>query len=111
VLSAEYGPWLASPQNSLGSLAVCANGASDLWIVSPQPGTIYFLDPDLPADAQWIPLRALATGEVTWSCTSLPCDTSGPRRRAQLREGKHVISARDPATGLSAETRIEVREL
>ena len=111
VLSAEYGPWLASAQNSLGSLAVGANGASDLRIVSPQPGTIYFLDPDLPAESQWIPLRAMATGDVSWSCNSLPCETNGPRRRAQLREGRHVISARDPATGLSVETWIEVRAL
>jgi hypothetical protein len=28
-----------------------------------------------------------------------------------LREGRHVISARDPATGLSADTWIEVRAL
>jgi penicillin-binding protein 1C len=111
VLSSEYAPWLASPQNSLGSLATSTNTSSDLWIVSPQPGTIYFLDPDLPADGQWIPLRAMATGDVTWSCASLTCDTNGPRRRAQLREGRHVISARDPATGLRAETWIEVRAL
>jgi penicillin-binding protein 1C len=111
VLPPEYAQWLASPQNGLGNLATCAGFAPELRILHPPPGATYFLDPDLPAAAQWVPLRAEASGPVDWSCASLPCEALGVRRRVQLRAGRHVISARDTATGRSAETWIEVREL
>ena len=111
VLPPEYTPWLASPQNGLGDLATSANFSPSLRILNPPPGAIYFLDPDLPADAQWVPLRAESPGEVEWSCASMPCAAAGPRQRANLRVGRHVISARDATTGRMAETWIEVREL
>ncbi len=112
VLSSEYAPWLASAQNSLGDLATCAGIGPELRILQPPPGATYFLDPDLPVDAQWVSLRAEAAGQITWSCASLPCEQAGGRQRVQLRSaGRHVISARDAVTGRTVETWIEVREL
>ncbi|MDQ3625019.1 MAG: hypothetical protein M3463_21495, partial [Verrucomicrobiota bacterium] len=111
VLPVEYAAWLASPQNSLGNVVTCASSSPVLRIINPQPATVYFLDSDLPRDTQCIPLRAEAAGNVAWSCASLKCEATGPRWRAQLRAGRHVISARDAATGKTAETWIEVREL
>ncbi len=112
VLPAEYAPWLASPQNLLENLVTCANAGPELRIIQPLPGATYFLDPDLPADAQWVALRAVAPGSIAWSCDSLPCELSGERQRVQLlRAGRHVITARDTITGRTAETWIDVREL
>ncbi len=109
-LGSQYAPWLASPQNTLGELVSCANAATPLHIAQPAPGAIYFLDPDLPAETQWIALRAEGAGAVTWSCTSLPCKADDARPRVQLREGRHCITVRD-ASGSAAETWIEVRAL
>ncbi len=108
-LAAEYGPWLASSQNSLGSLVTIATSAPELRIIQPAPGSIYYLDGDLPQDSQWIPLRAEAGGEVRWSCASLPFKTNAAGPRMQIREGRHVIHASDAATGGQATTWIEVQ--
>jgi penicillin-binding protein 1C len=108
VLPPEYAPWLASAQNTLGNLATAANAAPALRILQPMPGACYFLDPDLPAAGQRIALRAEATGEIEWSCATLALDAEP---RVALREGRHVITARDTATGRTAETWIEVRGL
>jgi hypothetical protein len=112
VLPPEYAPWLASSQNGLGNLVACASAAPELRIIQPTPGATYFLDPDIPAAAQWIPLRAEAVGQISWSCKSLPCEPDGQRQRVQLlRAGRHTITAHDAATGRTAETWIDVREL
>jgi len=112
VLPADYAQWMNSPQNALGSLVTCATTAQELHILQPPPGATYFLDPDLPADAQWVPLRAVALGSIAWSCDSLPCEQSGDRQRVQLsKAGKHIITARDTTTGRTVETWIDVREL
>jgi penicillin-binding protein 1C len=108
-LPIEYADWLASPQNTLGDLAVAANSAPELRIVQPEAGSIYYLDGDLPGDSQWIPLRAEAGGEVRWACESLPVKLGGSGLRAQIREGRHIITARDTATGREATTWIDVK--
>ena len=111
VLPPEYAPWLASAQNTLGNLATTASAAPALRILQPPPGTLYFLDPDIPAAAQRIALRAEAAGQVAWSCATLSLDSAAAQTRAPLREGRHVITARDAASGRIAETWIEVRGL
>jgi penicillin-binding protein 1C len=108
-LPAEYGPWLASSQNNLGTLVTLATTAPELRIIQPAPGSVYYLDGDLPQDSQWIPLRAEAGGEVRWSCATLPFKTNAAGPRMQIREGRHVIHASDAATGAQASTWIEVK--
>jgi hypothetical protein len=108
-LPMEYADWLAGTQNTLGDLAVAATCASELRIIQPEAGSIYFLDGDLPADGQWIPLRAEALNEVQWACESLPVKAGGSGLRAQVREGHHVITARDAVTGREAVTWIDVK--
>jgi penicillin-binding protein 1C len=109
VLPAEYGEWLAGPQNGLGDLAVAREADEDLRITSPAAGTVYFLDPDLPAAAQRIPLAAGAAQQVSWSSETLECDADGAQPGAILREGEHTITAR--AGNKAASTRIIVRSL
>jgi penicillin-binding protein 1C len=108
-LPSEYAAWLAGPQNHLGDLAVIAESAPGLRIVAPEPGSVYYFDGDLPAESQWIPLRADARGAIRWSCASLACKdtTAGPR--AQIREGQHTIHARDVASGREVTTWIDVK--
>ena len=57
-LPPEYFPWLASPQNSLGSLVSADPDQHAPRILQPPPGATYYLDPDIPLRSQWIPLRA-----------------------------------------------------
>lgn len=110
VLPQQYTAWMAGPQNTLGDLVNCGGGSSSLKIVSPTPGTIFFFDPDIASATQRIALRAEGAGPVEWS-TDLLIGTNDSAERAQLREGVHVISARDLTTGQSAQTWIDVRGL
>jgi len=108
ILPNGYAAWLASPQNSLGDLVTSAKAASGLRVLHPPPGTVYYLDPDLPAASQRIRLSAEAPGEVAWSCATLTIDSN---EGIELRPGKHTLTATDPGTGRKAETWIEVIEL
>ena len=104
-LPPEYFPWLASAQNRLGSLVCAEAEAHAPRILQPPPGATYFLDPDIPQQSQWIPLRAESA--VAWSSDSLPIENG----RAQLRAGRHTITARIGNDGGSVTTWIEVKAL
>jgi penicillin-binding protein 1C len=109
ILAPDYAEWAAGPQNGLGDLVVCAPANDGLRIVSPAPGTIYFLDPDLPRESQRIPLDAAGADGIRWSSMTLEVNDGEPRPTAPLREGRHTITAR--AGDRTASTWIEVRAL
>ena len=106
-LPPEYFPWLASAQNSLGTLVTADPAPHALRILQPPAGATYFLDPDLPAQSQWIPLRAESSTAVAWSSDSLPIEAG----RAQLRAGRHTITARVGPNAENVTTWIEVKAL
>ncbi|HEV7404684.1 MAG TPA: transglycosylase domain-containing protein [Chthoniobacteraceae bacterium] len=113
VLPPVYSAWLASPQNSLGSLATTSSSSSSssslppLEILEPPAGSLFYLDPDLPRETQCIPLRAATGLPLEWNSPTLTL-TAG---RARLAEGWHQLTAREPATGRTASTWIEVKGL
>ncbi|HEY5751901.1 MAG TPA: penicillin-binding protein 1C [Chthoniobacterales bacterium] len=109
VLPAIYSEWLKSPQNGLGNLVVSAETAENLQILSPVPGAIYFFDPDLPLENQRIPLRAEAAGKIEWSSQTLALPATPNPATVRLREGIHIITAKDTRTGQTATTWIDVR--
>ena len=108
-LSAVYSEWLASPQNTLGNLVTSAVSSPEMRILQPAPGSIYYLDGDLAPESQCIPLRADARGSVEWSCASLPLKITDASQRAEIREGRHTIFARELATGREVATWIDVK--
>jgi penicillin-binding protein 1C len=111
VLPETYAAWLDSPENPLGDLVTLSTAASELRILQPPAGTIYYLDPDLPAISQRIRPRAQAPGNITWSSDTLTIDLGGNHPAITLRPGRHTLTATDPATGRRAETWIEVMGL
>jgi penicillin-binding protein 1C len=111
ILPNEFARWLASPQNALGDLVTSAASATDLHVLQPQPGTVYYLDPDLPAASQRVRLRAEAPGEVAWSCETLPIEGDEQHPAIQLRPGRHVLTATATGTERQANTWIDVIEL
>lgn len=103
-----YREWFTGPQNALGDLATCGNDDKELMVVNPAPGSVFFLDPDLPAEAQRVPLVARGPAEVHWASETLDC-ADGARPSAALREGTHAITAQ--SGGKSSSTWIVVRRL
>jgi len=106
-LPAVYAEWLASSENSLGGQAVATE---QLRIVSPAPGTVFVIDPDLPSSRR-AKLVATGSAEARWQSSTLSITTTGREGDATLTEGEHRLSIVDPATGSRAETWIRVKSL
>jgi len=107
-LGNEYRDWLASPDNWLGNRAVLTATRDSLRILFPLPGTILYLDPDLPAQGRRLRLRADGPDDLQWHSDSLQIAQEGPRQIALLTQGRHQITVRDPRTGTQANTWLQV---
>ena len=106
-LGPEYREWLASARNELSpDFAPATDPNVPLRVVSPLPGTVYYLDPDLPASDR-LSLKGTGSGEPIWQSQTLQCDGA----TARLKEGRHEITLRDAKTGAEAETWIVVKAL
>jgi hypothetical protein len=106
----EYREWFATGDNWLGDSAVLADTSTSPRILFPPPGTILFLDADLPGQGRLMSLRAIGPEHVQWFSDSLSLAQSCGRDLARLTEGRHQIIARDPISGAEARTWIEVRQ-
>ncbi len=109
-LSAEFGEWFRSAENSLRDRAVLADDGEQLLIASPLAGSVYVVDPDIPSSRR-IPLLAEGGAKVRWQSDSLVCRSENGADFAEAAEGDHRLVAVDPATGRKAETRITIRSL
>jgi len=107
-LSSEYGEWLASGDNWLGSRATLAESDDSLRILFPLPGTTFYLDPDMHEQGRHITMQARGSGRLEWRSGTLPLTQQGNRSTALLSEGRHAITVRDPVSGAQAETWVDV---
>ncbi len=112
-LPAEYRGWLASGDNWLADRAVVdeARAGANTRIVSPLPGTIYYIDPDLPPSSRRIRLKAEGAPDFLWRSDSLECRKEQSETFAIMSEGKHRLTLHNPATGTRHETWIVVKSL
>jgi len=123
-LGEEYRGWLASGDNWLAnrvSAEVAATSSSQAnktvaalvspRILTPLPGTVYYLDPDLPASSRWIELKVQGAARVVWQSSTLECRSERGRLFVILAEGRHDLMVRDLATGTEAGTWIQVKSL
>ena len=110
-LPLEYREWLASRDNELAGQVVLAESAPALRIISPLPGMVFYLDPDLPESSRHLALRAEGAGHLQWGSDSLACSIELGRPTAALAEGRHRLMVRDSLTGRRMETWILVKSL
>jgi len=109
-LGPEYREWLAGADNWLAGRAVLRDTAPSLRVTFPLPGTILFLDPDLPDHGRRLCLSAEGADDAEWSSDSLECRRQGGRSVALLALGRHELTVRDPSAGTTRQTWIEVKE-
>ncbi len=110
LLPRAYAAWLAGPDNWLGQTAAITTQPpppEECRIISPLGGTVLYLDPDLPGGGSLLPLRSAGVDEPEWSSKTLTIRG----RTAVLTPGRHEISLRDPESGLTRSTWVEVRKL
>lgn len=111
-LPAEYAEWFRSAPAHLAASAVVDTTASGpLRVLSPLPGTIFYLDPDLPPASQVVPLHAEGGTGVQWNCDTLVLRQTNGLAGALLTPGRHTLRLVDPATRAETSTWIEVRRL
>jgi len=107
-LDDEYREWLTTSDNWLGSRAIPAGPANTLKILFPPPGTTVYLDADLPNQGRRMTLRAAGPANLEWYSNTLKLLPRGSQEIALLNEGCHQISVRDPLSGRTANTWINV---
>lgn len=111
-LGTEYRNWLASGDNWLsGGVIAVNNGREKLRIVSPLPGSVFYLDPDLPSGGCILRLKCEPVAGVQWRSDTLRIESFRGETRAQLKEGIHHLRAVLPGKTGVCETWIEVRQM
>ena len=108
-LGAEYAEWFASRDNMLNNRAVLNPArAGEVRVLSPLPGTVFFLDPDLPDTSRQVRLRVTAA-DARWTSGTLKCIAREDGVFARLQPGRHRLTA--IVNGQRLETWIDVEEL
>ena len=107
----KYRPWLSSGDNWVGAAGTLGSpdSTAPLRLVSPLPGSTYFLDPDLPSTGRAIPLRADGGSPLRWESETLECRAGPAGPVAVMREGRHRLRVVNDDTGQQAETWVIVR--
>lgn len=109
-LGPEYRAWMESGENGMAARAWCDAQDTTLRVEAPVAGTTYVIDPDLPS-SRFLPVRASGVAASVWESDSLEFRERDGRTCAELSEGMHRLSVRDPSTGARAETWIYVKTL
>jgi len=109
-LGPEYRAWMKSGENGLASRALCDAQDATLRVEAPVAGTTFVINPDLPS-SRLMPVQASGAARTVWESDSLQFRERDGRTYAELSEGKHRLSVRDPGTGARAETWIYVKTL
>ena len=92
-LPQEFTMWWEGAQNHLKMRTAITESASSLArIVAPQPGTVIYLDPDLPASSRQLPLK-VSSGSALWKSQTLECMNVSNGFVAQLKPGRHELVA------------------
>jgi hypothetical protein len=108
-LGPEYTEWASGVDNQLRDRVV-VEGAGNLHLVSPQPGSTFLIDPDVPSSGL-VPLVAGGSGNVIWESATLTLREQAGRTFAVGVEGRHELVAREPESGRSVKTWVVVKAL
>ena len=113
LLAPEYAPWFASSDNHLTVRAALAQptATAPLRLVTPLPGTTFYLDPDLPDTSRHVRLRADGPAGIRWHSDSLKTHDDHGQPTALLTPGHHRLTATHPHTGAQTETWIVVKRM
>ncbi len=108
-LGSEYSEWAVSVDNQLRDRVVLED-AGRLHLVSPQPGSTFLLDPDVPS-SRFVPLVASGAGHLIWESPTLVLREQAGRTFAVAVEGRHELTAREPESGQQVTTWVVVKAL
>jgi penicillin-binding protein 1C len=90
-LGGGYAEWFAGAANHLRQkVFISPLQPSQIKILSPLPGTVYYLDPDLPPSSRLVRLR-ITGGKAKWHSDTLNCLIEGDEPMIELEPGRHRL--------------------
>jgi hypothetical protein len=108
-LGLEYAEWFASADNHLRQRTfISAAQPAQLIILSPLPGTVYYLDADMPPSSRQVLLRSTGV-KAKWHSDTLICFTENDEPMVELKPGRHRLVV--TCNGQRLNTWIQIVEL
>lgn len=114
LLDPTYAEWFASKHNlRRGELAMdtTAPAREPLRIISPAADATFLLDPEIPSGSSRLRPVTNLPGAARWHSDTLRIEPSTPEPIIHLTAGTHIVTATDPATGITHTLTLRVKNL
>lgn len=114
LLDAGFAEWFASRHNHRrNELALNPGHSADepLRIISPADNATFLLDPEIPSGSDRLRPVTNLPGTVRWRSETLRIEPASPEPIIHLTAGTHVVTATDPATGVTHTLTLRVKSL
>lgn len=114
LLDPTYAEWFASRHNLRRhdlALSTTAPAREALRIISPADNSTFLLDPEIPSGSDRLRPVTNLPGTARWQCESLRIEPASPEPIIHLTTGTHVLTATDPATGVTHTLTLRVKSL
>lgn len=114
LLDPTYAGWFASSHNHRrNDLALSATTAArePLRIISPADHATFLLDPEIPSGSDKLRPVTNLPGTARWQSDTLRIEPASPEPIIHLTAGTHVLTATDPATGVTHTLTLRVKSL
>ncbi len=114
LLDPTYAGWFASRHNlrrndlALSTTALAREG---LRIISPPDNSTFLLDPEIPSGSDQLRPVTNLPGTARWQSDTLRIEPASPEPIIHLTAGTHVLTATDPATGVTHTLTLRVKSL
>ncbi len=114
LLDPGYTEWFQSSHNRRRNelaLDATASAREPLRIISPADNATFLLDPEIPSGSDKLRPVTNLPGTVRWESETLRIEPASPEPVIHLTVGTHVLTATDPATGVSRKLTLRVKSL
>ncbi len=114
LLDPTFAEWFASRHNvRRNDLAMnpAEPAREALRIISPANNTTYLLDPEIPSGSDKLRPITNLPGTARWQSDTLRIEPASPEPIIHLTAGTHVVTATDPATGVTHTLTLRVKSL
>ncbi|MEY3897848.1 MAG: penicillin-binding protein [Verrucomicrobiota bacterium] len=114
LLDPTFGEWFASSDNSRrNDLALNSSqpAVEPLRIISPANNATFLLDPEIPSGSDKLRPVTNLPGTARWQSETLRIEPASPEPIIHLTAGTHILTATDPASGVTHTLTLRVKSL
>lgn len=114
LLDPSFAAWFASRHNSRrADLALDSRQAPSepLRIISPADNATFLLDPEIPSGSDKLRPVTNLPGTARWHSDTLRIEPANPEPIIHLTAGTHILTATDPASGITKTLTLRVESL